>query len=116
MPSVQRGAVLKRGSGWAARWYDENGTRQFKGGFGTKSEARSFVDSKVEEVVALRRGDPSALRRRELPTLGVLVDEYLAGHNAEANTRRNLKTGSATRPRGRAWTARVAGKTSPSTG
>ena len=45
----------------------------------------------MEEVAALRRGDPAAIRRRELPTLGELVDEYLGQHNAEANTLRNLK-------------------------
>jgi hypothetical protein len=48
------------------------------------------MDEKAKEVAALRRGDPSALRRREMPTLGELVDEYLGQHNAEANTLRTL--------------------------
>jgi integrase len=91
MPSVQRGSVVKRGTRWGARWYDENGARSFQGGFGTRSAARAFVDSKVEEVAALRRGDPSAIRRREMPTLGELVDEYVGQHSAEANTIRTLK-------------------------
>jgi integrase len=90
MPSVQRGSVVKRGRRWGGRWYDEAGERRFRGGFDTKSDARAFVDRKVEEVVALRRGDPSALRRREMLTLGELVDEYLGQHNAEANTIRTL--------------------------
>jgi integrase len=90
MPSVQRGSVVKRGRRWGARWYDETDRRRFQGGFETRSAARAFVDTKVEEVTALRRGDPSAIRRREMPTFGQLVDEYLGQHNAEANTIRTL--------------------------
>ena len=75
MPSVQRGSVVKRPSGvGAARWYDEAGKRCQQGGFETRSEALAFLGSKVEEVVALRRGDPTALRRRQMLTLTVLVD------------------------------------------
>jgi integrase len=91
MPSVQRGSTVKRGHKWGARWYDESGERQFRGGFGTRSGAREYVDNKVEQVVALRRGDPSVLRRRQMPTLGEPVDEYVGQHNAEANMIRNLK-------------------------
>jgi hypothetical protein len=91
MPSVQRGSVDKVGSKWRARWYDESDTRRSQGGFDTRSAARAFVDRKVDEVTALRRGDPSALRRRQMPTLGQLVDEYVGQHNAEANTIRTLK-------------------------
>ena len=36
-------------------------------------------------------GDPVAVRRHDLPTLGELVDEYLGQHNAEANTIRTLQ-------------------------
>jgi len=35
------------------RWYDESGERQFRGGFATKSEARAWIDRKVDEVEAL---------------------------------------------------------------
>jgi integrase len=90
MPASQRGSVVKRGKRWGARWYDENGLRRFQGGFDTRSAAGAFVDSKVQTVLALRRGDPSALRRRSMPTLGELVDEYLGQHNAEQNTIRTL--------------------------
>jgi integrase len=90
MPSTQRGSTVKRGNRWGARWYDEAGSRRFQGGFETRSAAREFVDNKVEGVAALRRGDLTAVRRREMPTLGELVDEYLGQHNAEANTLRNL--------------------------
>jgi integrase len=48
------------------------------------------LQAKVGEVAALRRGDPVTLRRRQLPTLGELVDEYLGQHNAEQNTIRTL--------------------------
>jgi integrase len=91
MPANQRGSVVKRGSRWAARWYDETDIRRFEGGFETKSAARAFVDVKVEEFAALRRGDPSALRRRAMPTLGELVEEYVSQHSAEANTIRTLR-------------------------
>jgi integrase len=43
------------------------------------------------EVEALRRGDAVQLRRRQLPTLSELVDEYVGQHAAEANTLRTLK-------------------------
>jgi integrase len=86
VPSVQRGSVVKRGSGWAARYRDERGTPRLRGGFATKSEARAWLDPKVNEIAALRRGDPAALRRRELPTFQALVDEFLSQHVAEENT------------------------------
>ena len=60
--------VTKRPSGkWAARWRDELGAEQFRGGFDTKTAAREFVDAKVDAVEALRRGDvrlPAASRCR----------------------------------------------------
>jgi integrase len=91
LPSVQRGSTVKRGGKWAARWYDENGQPRFQGGFETKSEAREWLDEKVKGVAALRRGDPVTLRRRAMPTLSELVDEFTDQHNAEANTLRTLR-------------------------
>jgi cation:H+ antiporter len=44
------------------------------------------------EITALRRGDLPALRRRQMPTLAELADEYLGQHNAEANTLRTLRS------------------------
>jgi integrase len=90
MPANQRGSVVKLGTKWGVRYYDDNGNRQRQGGFETKSAARRWLDSKVGEVAALRRGDPSAIRRREMPTVGQLATEYLGQHNAEANTIRTL--------------------------
>jgi hypothetical protein len=56
MPSVQRGQVVKLAGCWSARWRDENGNRLRQGGFVTKSEARAWLDNKVEEVLTAQRG------------------------------------------------------------
>jgi integrase len=60
-------------------------------GFATKSEAGEWLDRKVDEVEALRRGDVAAVRRQSMPTLAELVAEYLGQHNAEPNTLRTLQ-------------------------
>jgi integrase len=92
MPSVQRGRVEKLPSGrWSVRFYDETGARKRQGGFGTKTEARAWADRKAGEVAALRRGDPAAVRRQQMPTLNELCDEFLAQHTAEPNTLRGLR-------------------------
>jgi integrase len=92
MPSVQRGHLYKTRRGtWGGRFYDETGARKRQGGFSTKSEAGEWLDSKLAEVAALRRGDVVVARRRRLPTIGELVDEYLGQHNAQANTLRTLE-------------------------
>jgi integrase len=89
MPSVQRGQAFRKGSAWAARWYDENGARRFQGGFETKSEAREWVDDKVEEVAALRRGDLP--KPGTLPTVAELVDTFLASHEVDPATTNKLR-------------------------
>ena len=92
MPARQRGAVVKRGPGnWQARYRDEDGLQRGQSGFETKSDARDWLDGKLPEVAALRRGEHSALRRRNPPTLGELVDEYLGQHNAEKTTLKGLR-------------------------
>jgi hypothetical protein len=46
-----------------------------------RSVRRTSLETKLDEVSALRRGDIPALRRREMPTLTqLLVDEYIAQH------------------------------------
>src|SRR5919108_6367066 len=95
MPSVQRGIVEKRSNGrWSARWRDETG-RSRRRTFGTgregKADASTFLQAKLDEVTALRRGDPVTLRRRNLPTVGEPVEEYVGQPNAEANTIRTLQ-------------------------
>jgi len=91
MPSVQRGSVVRKNGGWQARWYDENGARRSRSGFDTKTAAGDWLETKVDGVLALRRGDLPALRRLQTPTLTELVDEYLGQHTAEANTLRTLR-------------------------
>ena len=89
MPSVQRGSVVKRGTRWGARWYDEVGTRRFQGGFDTKSAARKWLDSKVGEVAAVRRGDRPAAA--EMLTVDELVTRFLASHDVDPATTNKLK-------------------------
>lgn len=91
MPAKQQGSVVRRGKGWAVRWYDENNAQRLRGGFETKTAAREWVGRKVDEVEALRDGDVAALRRRNLPTFDELCDEFVAQHPGEANTVRTLK-------------------------
>jgi site-specific recombinase XerC len=90
MPAKQRGHVFRKGTGWACRWYDEAGARRFRGGFATKTEAGDFLEGKLPAVEALRRGDPVAVRRQDVPSFDALCDEYLEQHVAEANTLRTL--------------------------
>jgi integrase len=90
MPSVQHGQVVKRGKRWGVRWYDEDGARRFQGGFETKSAARSWVDNKVEEVAALRRGDPAALAQAEAITVEEAIERFLAQHEVDPATHAKL--------------------------
>src|SRR5215211_5839087 len=94
MPSAQRGQIVKRGGRWSVRWYDHEGVRRRRG-FGPgregKAEAQAFLERTLRDVVALRRGDPIAVHRRDLPALGRLVDEYRAQHSGEENTKRALR-------------------------
>lgn len=91
MPAKQRGSVARRHGSWHVRWYDEKGKRRERGGFDTKTAGREWLDTKVDGVLALRRGDLPALRRQQMPTFAELVAEYLAQHTAEANTLRTLR-------------------------
>ena len=81
MPSLQRGQIYKKPSGtWAFRYRDEAGKRREVAQFATRTDALDALARKVGEVAALRRGDVAAVRRRAMPTLGELVDEYLEQH------------------------------------
>jgi integrase len=84
MPSVQRGSVARKGKTWAARYYDEKRVRRFRGGFPTRSAAREWVDTKVDEVAALRSGDRAA--PADIPTVTELVDRFLATHEVDLAT------------------------------
>src|SRR5690348_7100869 len=89
MPAKQSGSVVKRGSRWAARWYDDRGKRRFVGGFETKSAAREWVDDKVNEVAALRRGDLP--RPSEIPTVSDLINGFLNTHEVDPATTNKLR-------------------------
>jgi hypothetical protein len=91
VPARQRGSTVRRGKSWGARYYDEAGARRFRGGFETKTEARDWLDSRLGTVEALRRGDVAALRRKQMPTLSELVEEFTAQHVAEDTTIASLK-------------------------
>jgi hypothetical protein len=103
MPSAQRGTLAKRGDRWSARWRDETGKprrRTFAPGREGKAEAQAFLEPTLREVDAHRNGDPVAVRRHDLPTLGELVAEYVGQHSAEPNTIRTLAGPPALRDRG----------------
>jgi hypothetical protein len=86
MPAKQRGWTVRRGRTWAARYRDEEGIERLHGGFSSKTEARDWLEKKMDEIEALRSGDVGTLRRQDMPTLQELVDEYIAQHVAEENT------------------------------
>jgi integrase len=86
MPADRYGSVDRLARSWRARWYDEHGKRQAKAGFQSKSDARAYKQAREEEVAALLRLGGGAARRREMPDLNALCDEFLAQHVAEANT------------------------------
>lgn len=91
MPARQRGRIEKLPSGrWSARYYDQHGVRQRQGGFHTKSEAGDWLQRRTNEIEALRRGE-NPVTPRTVPTLGSLVEEYLAQHVGEANTLKTLE-------------------------
>lgn len=91
MPAKQRGSASRHGRGWRGAFYDEGGKLRRKGGFETKSAALDWAEARAKEALAIRRGDPSILRRRDMPTFAELVDEFTEQHNCEANTMRTLK-------------------------
>ena len=77
--SVQRGSVRKRGGTWSVRFYDDAGARRERGGFETRTDALGFLDRKLDEVTALRRGDIPAVHERP-STVGALLDLFLEKH------------------------------------
>ena len=91
MPSVQRGQVRKRPSGrWSARFYDDAGRRRERGGFASRSDAVAWMNGKVEEVAALRRGDPTATR--PALTVSELARRYLDQHDVDPVTTERLRS------------------------
>ena len=90
MPARQRGGIEKLPSGrWSVRWYDAAGVRQRQGGFDTKSAAGEWLNRKVGEVGALRRGDRPA--PVDIPTVAEFVASFLATHEVDPATTSKLK-------------------------
>jgi len=89
MPSAQRGSVLRLGACWGVRYYDENGVRRRQAGFETRREALAWLNRKLEEVGAFRRGERP--RPTEIPTVKVLVANFLAGHEVDPSTTTKLR-------------------------
>ena len=94
MPKRQRsGSVVKLPSGkWGVRFYDENGKRQRSGGatFATSTAAGEWLDNRIKEVAALRRGD--LVTPSELLTVSELVDRFLELHDVDPATIKKLRT------------------------
>ena len=97
MATRQRGRIEKLPSGrWSVRWYDEDGVRQRQGGFETKSAAGEWLERKLDEVAALRRGDRPSLV--EIPTVTELVASFLDTHEVDPATTDKLRYELDTRP------------------
>jgi integrase len=103
MPARQRGSAVKLPSGrWRARWYEGGGhdnqgrklplVRHSRGGFETKTAALDYLQTKADEVSALRRGDliPTSHRPQ---TIDQLLDTFQERHGATIDpaTLRTLK-------------------------
>ena len=72
----------------AARSYDEDVERRFRGGFQTKSEAREWVDRRVDEIEKLRNGETIPISN--VPTVPELVERFLATHEVDPATTEKL--------------------------
>jgi integrase len=93
MPSRQRGRIERLPSGrWSVRFYDESGARVRQGGFETKTAASEWLDRKLQDVQALRRGDAHAVARAEEITFAELAERYLAAHEAQDVTIARLRS------------------------
>jgi integrase len=91
MPAKQRGSVVKRGATWQARYRDENGAQRGQGGFPSRTAALDWLDSRMNEVLAFRRGDLIPTTHRP-QTVDALLDSFLERHGETLDpaTRRKL--------------------------
>lgn len=89
MPRRQFGSVVERGKrNFGVRYYDQGGIRRYQGGFETESAAKLWLRTKVDEVLALRRGD--LIHPGTLPTVDELIDGFLASHDVDPATTKKL--------------------------
>jgi integrase len=82
MPAEQRGSAYRTRTGWGVRWR-EHGTRRFRSGFRSKSQAFAYY----RDEVAPRLGIGVA---PDL-TLADLVERFLAAHEGDPRTIRTLR-------------------------
>lgn len=77
MPKQQSGYVWKRGKrNYGVRFYDEEGSRRYQGGFETQTAAEKWLRDKVDEIAALRRGETLPASHRP-QTINELLDVFL---------------------------------------
>jgi integrase len=76
MPRQARPRTDRHGSGWRVRWIDADGVRKSKGGFRTEREALEHGNARLEEALALRRGDRLPVSDRP-QTIDELLDVFL---------------------------------------
>lgn len=76
MPRQARARAYRHGDGWRACWVDESGVRQRKGGFRTEREAIDYGNARLDEAMALRRGDRIPTSNRP-QTVDELLDVFL---------------------------------------
>lgn len=91
--SSQRGSVVKLARGYGVRYYDATGKRQRASGFGPgregKAAAVAFLNAKLAEVEATKRGDRP--RATEIPTVNEIVNTFLASHEVDPATTNKLR-------------------------
>jgi integrase len=80
---------VRRGKSWSARYRDEAGTQRLRGGFETKTAAREWLDSHIDSVEALRRGE--RLAPSEIPTVSEFVSKFLDTHEVDPATTDRLR-------------------------
>lgn len=93
MPARQRGFARRRGNLWLAVWR-EDGRERSRGGFGTRTEALDYANTKATQAVAtetaVRFGDkvtPSA----SISTVAELVEAFLARYRVDEATKRTVR-------------------------
>ena len=94
MPSAQRGTLASAATVGRLVGVTKRGNprrRTFGAGREGKAEAKAFLERTLREVEALRRGDPIAQRRQDLPRSASWSTNTSRQHPGEANTRRTLR-------------------------
>lgn len=87
MPAIAKGSLKPVGPGkFRARWRDAEGEPQSKTLAMSKTDAQKWLDAKVDEVEAIRRGDVISKPKVDAPTFDDLCREFLSNHTASEST------------------------------